>query len=144
MHKKDFINAEEEDRIISAIRTAEKNTSGEIRVHIEDHCDTAVSERVKYVFQKLGMHETKQRNAVLFYVSANNRSFYIYGDKGIYKKVPDHFWEETIELMQNFFKKKDFAEGLVQGILKTGEELKRYFPYERDDINELPDEISRG
>lgn len=142
---KEFINSHEEELIVNAIREAEKNTSGEIRVHIEDTCPIQeIRERVLRLFFDLEMQNTKQRNAVLFYVSANDRRFYILGDKGIYQKVPEDFWEKTVDLVLNHFKKEEIVTGLVEGILHIGNELKRYFPYRSDDINELPDEISRS
>lgn len=142
--KRKFINPKEEAQIIEAIRTAEKNTSGEIRVHIEDSCEETTQNRVELIFDKLEMHKTAQRNGVLFYLCANKHEFYIYGDKGIHEKVEDDFWEDTVKLMQPHFKKDAFAKGLIEGILSAGNQLKTYFPYLADDKNELPDEISRN
>ena len=39
-------------------------------------------------------------------------------------------------------KEGNFTEGLEQGILRCGEKLKTYFPYQTDDTNEIPDDIS--
>lgn len=142
--KDKFITQSEEQEIILAIQTAEKNTSGEIRVHIEANCPTQLEKRVKEVFFKLNMQKTALRNGVLIYLAANDRQFYIFGDKGIHQKVTLDFWESTKDLMQAHFKKGEFVEGLVEGILKVGEKLKAHFPYKDDDINELSDEISRG
>jgi len=142
--KKDFINSEEEKEIIKAIQQAERNTSGEIRVHIEDHCEEKMETRVQDLFFRLEMHKTKERNAVLIYISANDHQFYIFGDKGIHQKTPPDFWQETIELMLSYFKKSDFVNGLIKGILKAGEQLKIHFPSHHEDENELPDEISRS
>lgn len=140
----EFISKAAEKEIVKAIQTAEKNTSGEIRVHIEDRCDEELISRVKSTFYRLEMDKTKLRNGVLFYLAANNRQFYILGDQGIHEKVPEDFWEDTIALMKSYFVKKQFAEGLIQGILRAGEQLKKHFPHQKDDQNELPDEISRG
>lgn len=142
--EREFIKQKEEEQIIEAIRAAEKNTSGEIRVHIEAGCDEVTQNRVVSIFDELKMNKTEQRNGVLFYLCANKREFYIYGDKGIHEKVPEDFWEDTIALMKPYFKKNAFAKGLVEGILKAGNQLKAHFPYKKNDINELPDEISRG
>lgn len=143
-HAEKFISTEEEDKIIAAIQEAEKNTSGEIRVHIEDHWDGDMVKRAYQIFAKLNMHKTAQRNGVLIYLAAQNHSFYIMGDRGIHQKVPVGFWDDTIALMKTYFLKDEFAEGLVAGILKAGKQLKEHFPYQKDDINELPDEISRS
>lgn len=99
-------------------------------------------ERAAAVFQLLGMDKTAQRNGVLFYLAVENRSFAILGDEGINNAVPDDFWEEVKMIMINQFREGNFTEGLVQGILETGRQLKKHFPYLKNDINELPDEIS--
>ncbi len=140
--KQQFFTAAEEQEIITAIKQAEKQTSGEIRVHIESDCKGEVKTRVTQLFRSLGMEKTEYRNAVLFYMAVNNNQFYILGDKGIYQAVPKGFWEDTKELMMESFQKNQFKQGLIDGILKAGTQLKKYFPYHENDRNELPDEIS--
>ena len=139
-----FLTADEEQEIISAIRTAEKNTSGEIRVHIEATSKLEHSERALEVFHLLKMNNTKDENAVLIYVAVNDKKFVIYGDKGINNVVPKDFWNTTKDVIQNHFKEGDFKQGLIDGILKAGEELKVHFPWQIDDENELSNEISKG
>ena len=90
------------------------------------------------------MHETKDRNGVLIYLSINDHKFAIIGDAGINKVVPAEFWDENKEMMISHFKKGEFAIGLINGIEKAGEQLKQFFPYQEDDVNELSDEISYG
>jgi len=131
-------------QIKNAIRAAELNTSGEIRVHIEKHCREDVLDRAAYIFKKLEMHKTELRNGVLFYLAVDDRKFAILGDAGINQKVPEDFWEEIKEKMAEKFKEGLFAEGLSQGIRMAGEQLKAHFPYQEDDVNELSDEISFG
>jgi uncharacterized membrane protein len=46
--------------------------------------------------------------------------------------------------MVKHFKEGKFTEGLVDGILCVGERLKEFYPYQKDDINELSDDISFG
>ena len=139
-----FITKEEEQEIISAIRIAEKNTSGEIRVHIEAKADKEHAKRALEVFHLLKMNNTKDENAVLIYVAVNDKKFVIYGDKGINNVVPKDFWDTTKDVMQNHFKKGNFKQGVVDGILKAGEELQDHFPWQIDDENELSNEISKG
>lgn len=139
-----FLTPEEEQEIIEAIRIAEKNTSGEIRVHIEATTDKDHYKRALEVFHFLKMNNTKDENAVLIYVAVKDKKFVIYGDKGINKVVPTDFWNTTKDVMQNHFKKGDFKQGIVDGILKAGEELKAHFPWQIDDENELSNEISKG
>lgn len=137
-----ILNFEEDHRIVEAIRQAEKNTSGEIKVHIENHCHDDVEKRSLFVFNRLKMTETKQRNGVLIYLAVKDHKFAILGDEGINNVVEDTFWNDIRDMMAAEFKEGHFAEGLEQGILRCGEKLKTYFPYQSDDVNEIPDEIS--
>ena len=140
----EFLTKDEEQEIIEAIRIAEKNTSGEIRVHIEATTDKDHFERALEVFNLLKMFNTKDENGVLIYVAVEDHKFVIYGDKGINNVVDKDFWDSTKNIMQNHFKNADFKQGLVDGILKAGEELKAHFPWSIDDENELSNEISKG
>ena len=140
----DFLNAQEEQEIVEAIHIAEKNTSGEIRVHIEEHSDKLPLERAQEVFFELQMNETQERNGVLFYVCVADKKFAIIGDEGIDKVVASDFWNATKEVVISNFKNKAFKKGLVDGIIKAGESLKVHFPFQSDDTNELANEISRG
>lgn len=129
--------------ITDAIRNAEKETSGEIQVHIENHCKGDVLDRAALVFEKLKMHQTTHRNAVLFYLAVDDHKFAVLGDAGINKVVPENFWENIKEEMHMQFKTKAFTEGLRKGIEMSGRQLQKHFPYDqKGDINELPNEIS--
>ena len=139
-----FLTASEEQAVIEAIRLAELNTSGEIRVHLEKTAKGDAANRALEVFFALKMDNTKLQNAVLIYVAVKDKTFVIYGDKGINDLVPINFWDSTRNVMQSHFKAGNFKEGLVEGILKSGEQLKRYFPYSDLDINELTNDISNG
>lgn len=140
---KNFFTEEEQQQIIESIKTAESHTSGEIRLHLEDHCPKGNPlERADKLFGKLGMQQTELRNGVLFYLAVKDHRFAIYGGKGINEVVPDGFWDEIKEQMQDNFKKGEFLEGLTKAIEKAGHELKEHFPVQSDDENELPDDIS--
>lgn len=140
----DFLSAEDEKAIIEAIRIAEKNTSGEIRVHIEKTSKIDVYERALEIFHLLKMDNTKLQNGVLIYVAVEDKNFVIFGDEGINNVVEDDFWETTKNIMQGHFKRGHFKQGLVDGILKAGKQLETYFPWETGDKNELPNSISKG
>ncbi len=144
MNAKEFLGKENEKLIMEAIARAEGNTSGEIRVHLEDKCSEDVLDRAAWLFTKLKMHETKDRNGVLIYLSVNDHKFAIIGDAGINKVVPEDFWNEIKELMLARFKAGEFTNGLIKGIELSGQQLKQYFPTQADDVNELSDEISYG
>ena len=140
----DFLTAKEEQEIVEAIRIAELNTSGEIRVHIEKTCKGDATNRALDLFHTLKMDNTKLQNAVLIYVAIEDKIFVIYGDKGINDVVEDGFWDSTKDIMQAHFKKGEFTKGLIEGVIKSGEQLKTYFPYLDSDSNELTNEISKG
>ncbi|MHC2990653.1 membrane protein [Pontibacter sp. HJ8] len=142
---KDTITEADEQLIQQAIREAERNTSGEIRVHIENHCEGEVLDRATTVFAQLHMHLTKLRNGVLFYVAIKDHQFAVLGDAGINAIVPDRYWEDITEVVISHFKKREYAAGLSKGIVMAGEQLKTHFPYEnKGDINELSDDVSFG
>lgn len=140
----DFLSRQEETEIIDAIRQAEKNTSGEIRVHLEAQSKMDAFERAAEVFDFLHMNNTKLGNGVLIYVAVEDRTLVIMGDKGINEVVPPEFWESTKDIIIDHFKTGDVKQGLVDGILMAGEQLKEHFPYGGGDGNELPDNISVG
>lgn len=137
-----FFTKEEQQRIIAAIKDAELNTSGEIRVHIENRCKGEALERAAELFYELKMDHTAARNGILFYLAVKDHKFAVIGDEGINKNVEHDFWNDIKDEMIANFKEKKFTEGLVSGILKCGDKLKTYFPHLSDDVNELSDEIS--
>jgi len=113
-------------------------------VHIEKTCQGDVTNRALDLFHDLKMDNTKLQNAVLIYVAIEDKTFVIYGDKGINDVVESDFWDCTKDVMQSHFKKGEFKDGLIAGILKSGEQLKTYFPYSDSDSNELTNTISKG
>jgi len=142
MNASSFFTKEQQAQILASVKEAEKETSGEIRVHIETSFTGEVLDRAAWVFNKLGMHKTADRNGVLFYLAVSDKKFAIIGDAGINAKVPAGFWEDVSQLLQKNFRESKFTEGLSEGILLAGEHLKTHFPYSKDDKNELPDDIS--
>jgi uncharacterized membrane protein len=143
-HVEEFLTEAEEQRIVEAIRDAEMATSGEIRVHIERTSPIDSLARAKEVFYFLKMENTKDKNGVLFYVAVDDKKFAIIGDEGINKVVPKNFWESVTHTVTSEFAKGKRVEGLVLGILDAGQKLQQYFPYQKEDKNELSDQISKG
>jgi uncharacterized membrane protein len=137
-----FFTREQQEQIRDAIKEAEKETSGEIRVHIETSFKGNVLDRASWIFNRIGMHATDDRNGVLFYLGVRNKVFAIIGDTGINSRVPKTFWDNIKKVLQERFKAGKFTEGLIEGIHIAGHQLKELFPIRKDDINELPDEIS--
>lgn len=144
MKAKDYFTPEEQKRITDAIEQAEKNTSGEIRVHVESECRIDVLDRAVQIFAMLKMHKTKLRNGVLIYLSIMDRKFAILGDAGINAKVPENFWDSTKQAMLEEFQENRLTEGIIKGISMAGEKLKDHFPYKQDDVDELTNDISFG
>jgi uncharacterized membrane protein len=139
-----FLTLDEENEIVEAICTAEKNTSGEIRVHIENSTTLDAFDRAMEVFHFLNMDQTELKNGVLIYLAVEDRTFVICGDKGINDLVTTDFWDTTKDVMVSHFKQNQFKQGLIEGILRAGEQLKTYFPWQEGDVNELSNEISKG
>jgi uncharacterized membrane protein len=139
-----FFSASEEEEIVAAIAAAEKQTSGEIRVHIEKKCNNDPVGRAFEVFKKLGMHQTQLHNGVLLYVALDSHHFAIIGDEGINNVVETDFWDCTRDLMLEQFRNGRIKEGMLAGIENAGRKLKQYFPAQRDDSNELSNDISFG
>jgi len=141
---KDIFTEEQQQLVREAIQEAELKTSGEVKVHIENHCKEETMDRAAFVFEQLEMHKTALRNGVLFYLALKDRQFAILGDVGINQKVPEGFWDKISEMMLAYFQKGDFAKGLIEGVKEAGVQLKAHFPYQKDDVNELSDDISFG
>ncbi len=140
-----FLTNEQQKVIVEAIKEAELATSGEVKVHIEEECPSGDPlTRASELFNFLALHKTAQRNGVLFYLAYGDRKFAVIGDEGIDKAATSLFWESTKEILRNHFAKEQFAEGLCAGINEAGKQLKKYFPYQSDDKNELSDDISFG
>ena len=140
----DFLTKEEEQAIVEAIRMAEKETSGEIRVHIEKTTSKVPFDRALEVFHELGMDATELKNGVLIYLAVADKKLVVCGDKGINEVVPENFWDSTKDVIAAQFKIGNFKQGLIDGIIKAGEQLQKYFPYQEGDANELSNEISKG
>ena len=139
-----FLTKEERHSIESAIAQAEHRTSGEIRIHIETNCPSEPKERALRTFHLLRMNKTANRNGVLIYVACNSRDVAVIGDKGINNAVPVGFWKDVIALITSCFSEGKYADGLKSAVSLIGEKLSEFFPYMKDDVNELSDEISIG
>jgi len=138
------IFSEKEQQLISeAVESAERSTSGEIRICVEKTCSEPVLDRAATYFKKLGMNKTAQRNGVLIYIATQDQQFAIIGDAGINKLVPNDFWDSTKDTMLGYFKEGNMTGGIIAGIKIAGEQLQTFFPYLDGDVNELPNEITQ-
>ncbi len=142
MTARNFFSKLEIKKIVAAIQEAEKDTSGEIRVHIDNFCKGDAIERATEVFFKLKMNETAQRNGVLIYLAVKDHKFAIIGDEGINNVVENDFWKDIKNDMTQSFRNNLFTDGIIYGVLRCGKKLKAYFPHQENDIDELSNEIS--
>jgi uncharacterized membrane protein len=137
-----FLTEDEHRRVREAIAAAERRTSGEIRVHLEDRCEDELMDHAAFIFKQLNMDRTRERNGVLIYVSAADHRVAVIGDAGIHARVGHSYWEEVLATLIVHFKEGRHAEGLIAAIERTGEKLREHFPFQRDDRDELSNEIS--
>lgn len=143
-HLTEVFNDAAQKRLMAAIAEGESHTSGQLRLHVEARCNEDVLDHAANIFEKLGMHQTDERNGVLFYFSLGDHKFAILGDAGINAKAPEGFWDRIRDEMVVFFKQSDYIGGLEHGIREAGKELAQDFPRHDDTKNELSDEISFG
>jgi uncharacterized membrane protein len=144
--KTEFLSASEKDKIITAIKEAERRTSGEIRAYMESRCRYVDPlDRAKEIFWSLKMDQTAERNAVLIYVAVKDHQMAILGDEGIHQKVGEAFWTSEIAKMRMHFQQQHYMDALVLVIGDIGQALDEHFPYDsKSDKNELPDDIVFG
>ncbi|MBX3255028.1 MAG: TPM domain-containing protein [Chitinophagaceae bacterium] len=141
-----FFTADENQKIVAAIREAEKLTSGEVRVYVESRCRFVDPvDRAIELFYGLKMEKTEQRNGVLLYIALKDHQLAIYGDEGIHNKVGSDFWNEEVKHILSEFNGEHYADGIIRIVEEVGEALQQHFPYAAaTDRNELPDEIVFG
>lgn len=144
--KKPFFTSEENQKIVAAIRDAEMQTSGELRVFVEGRCKYVDPlDRAAELFRKLEMDKTEYRNGVLFYLAIKDRQLAIFADEGIHKAAGAEHWKNVVKQIVSVFSKDLITEGIIIAVNKIGQALKDHFPYDRQvDKNELPDEIIFG
>jgi len=141
MRHRKFLSQLAHERIHAAIDDAEHKTSGEIRVMVSHQSAPDPVAAAQQAFLRLGMQQTKHRNAVLIFVAPRSHTFAVIGDEAVHARCGDAFWRELAGAMTGYFKRGDFTDGLLHGIGRAGELLAEHFPREPDDQNELPDAV---
>lgn len=137
-----FLNNQQIDSLVEAIKSAEQHSTGEIRVHIDSTTDSQNAETAFEVFKELCKDKTAEKNAVLFYINFEKKYLTIIGDTGIHEKVHQSYWDHLHDYISSEFAKGHFYQALKSGILETGLELKKHFPVKGENHNELPNEIT--
>lgn len=132
--------------IVEAIRKAEQQTSGEIRIFVEGKNPlVSTIDRAAEIFYRLKMQETDNRNAVLLYLAMDHHEVALFGDEGIHAQVGSDYWQREVTAMISKFSRDDISGGVLNCVEHIGQTLKEKFPYDRTtDKNELPDEIVFG
>lgn len=144
--KKGFFSKDENNLIVEAIRQAEQQTSGEIRVFIESRCRFVEPlDRAAEIFWNLKMDKTEFHNSVLLYVAVKDQQFAIFADTGIHQKLGDAYWQQQVALLSKHFSNEQYTHAVVNVIHDIGAALHQHFPYNPEtDRNELPDDIVFG
>jgi len=141
---KPFLQRLEDEKIVSAIQSAESKTSGEIRVFISDAEPADPLAGAKLQFERMEMANTKDRNGVLIFVAPKSRNFAIIGDEAVHARCGEQFWKKIADEMSGRFKQGQFTDGIIHGVAAAGEVLSQHFPRQADDVNELPDKVERA
>jgi uncharacterized membrane protein len=141
---KTFLTGDEKHKVVEAIRAAEAQTSGEIRVHLDRHCKGAPVDAARFTFDRLGMHATREKNGVLIYLAVHDRLFAVVGDAGLEGKVDAGFWDGVRDRMGKAFAEDKFGDGLAGAIGEIGAKMAAAFPHTAADVNTLRDDISIG
>ena len=144
--KRVFFSPEDQAQIVEAIRLAETETSGEIRIFVESKNPFMDPiDRAKEIFFQLKMENTQDRNAVLFYIAMDDHELALFADEGIYKRLGAAYWDNAVKNMISFFTRDNISNGIETCVQQIGAALKSEFPYTADtDKNELPDDIVFG
>jgi uncharacterized membrane protein len=137
------------EAIAAAVAAAERETSGEIRVHLERRLPRGVPDgdalaRATQIFTRLGMHATAERNGVLIYLAVGDHKLAIAGDAGVHTHVGDQYWQRVRDAMLDHLRGGRPREAVVHAVTEVGQVLRRFFPRRPDDRNELSDRVSLG
>ena len=116
---------------------------GMAEVYEAEHTALGMRRAVK-VFNRLEMYDTVARNGVVIYLAYETRACAIVGDVAINEVIPEGFWDGILAGMKVAFAAGSFTEGIIAAVEAVGNALSEYFPYQSDDVNEQPDEISFG
>ncbi len=146
MEPEAFLRSLDDERIVAAIRAAEGRSRGEIRVHVAEREVTDPRTEAALVFDRLRMADTAERNGVLLFVAPASQSITVLGDRAVHERCGEAFWTAIVQQVRDEFRAGRFTDGIVAAVRAVGDELSRHFPRHpgAEDVNELPDTVSRG
>jgi uncharacterized membrane protein len=137
--------------IAAAVEAAERETSGEIRVHLERrlprHSGAPPGDalaRAAEVFTALGMQATAERNGVLLYLAVDDHALAIIGDAGVHARVGEAYWQRVRDAMIERLRRGEARDAVLDAVTEIGLVLRQLFPRRPDDENELSDRVSLG
>ena len=139
-----FLSNSQKALVVKAIQQVELNCSGEVHVHLDNHCQGDPVQAAIRAFDLLGMADTRLRNGILFYIATKDRKFAVIGDVGIHQIVGQEFWDSVVASLSDRFRDGDYVGGLCDAILLCGDKLKAFFPHQVDDVNEIPDDVTES
>jgi uncharacterized membrane protein len=138
------------DAIAAAVAAAERETSGEIRVHLERKLPRRPGEppdalgRARELLHALGITATAERSGVLIYLAVEDRALAIVGDAGVHARVGEAYWPRVRDGMIERLRGGAARDAVVHAVTDVGLVLRKFFPRRPDDRNELSDEVSLG
>jgi uncharacterized membrane protein len=134
-------------RIKEEIEKVEHSTSGQIKLSIRERRkfheklykphELAVKD-----FEKLGIALTKHQTGVLIFLIFEERFYDILADEGIHSKIPDAMWAGIESRIIQEFRNEGYLNGILHIIDRIGSVLKKEFPREADDTNEISDDVA--
>lgn len=95
----------------------------------------------KEQFNNLGLNRTKTKQAIMFFVSLDEKYVEIITDKEISKKIPDEFWQQLVQEFIDDVKKEDFLNGYLKALKTSKAILIQHSPIQENDKNELSNEV---
>ncbi len=106
-----------------------------------DELTEEVREKALVSFVEQGLHETRDKTGILILISLFEHRVQVLADSGINAKVPEHTWEEIVEIVTTGLKSNDASAAVCKAVERCGELLQEHFPIKDDDTNELPNLI---
>jgi uncharacterized membrane protein len=137
-----LISPEEQNRLLDKIARNEKRSCGEVRIHVTGRRVKDPLEEARRTVTSLGRTATNRRNGVLVFLSLPSRSFAIVGDEEMDRITPADYWEGLRDTLAENFAAGEYCEGLLDILDRVEAVLTEHFPYEKGDVDELPDDIS--
>jgi len=92
-------------------------------------------------FATLGLNSTQTKQAIMFFVSVEEKYVEIITDSNIKTKIPNEKWQDIVNIFIKDVKRDDIYNGYIKAISSCSEILIEQFPIQEDDINELSDEL---